>query len=350
VDSVGFFERRQIKDVRAYLQLLVNPKDDEACRRVINTPRRGIGARTLEKLQEAARAGESLMEVVRRADGLESLDSRAAAAVAGFWGLYRELQALDDDPVAGLVQKLLEATEYVKREPGEQRADTQELMDLLLGYARQYDEQEEGGRLRGFLERTSLVSDVDGWNADAEAVPFMTLHSAKGLEFDAVFIVGAEDGMLPHRRAVEDHVHASEDAALEEERRLFYVGMTRARHRLFITYARTRTLRGRKEASGPSQFLRELPEEGVRRPAEPVAAGAFAEEMQYVLRKKRPSLQILDGDGERLAQGTRVRHPIYGEGEILESAPVGRRHMVRVRFFDHGTMALILGAGDVATA
>jgi len=375
VDSVGFFDRREIKDLRSYLQLFVNPKDDVACVRVINVPARGIGARTVELLQAAAgKRRLSLMEAVRDAEQIQGLDGRARKAVAGFWELYQDLSSLECRTVGELVRKLLETTDYLERQPAQEKEDAQEVVDLFIGYARQYDERVASaerpgsaarpadGGLIGFLEQAALVSDVDGWNAQADAVPFMTLHSAKGLEFDAVFIVGLEDDLLPHRRALEESTRGGADAALEEERRLFYVGMTRARHRLFITHAQRRVLRGREEPCVPSRFLDELPPEGVEwlRPEGPLgrargavgsfAAGSFGADMDFVLKKKRASLRILDGQGDRLARGVRVSHPTYGDGEILESIPLGTRHMVRVNFFAHGPMVLILAGEDVGRA
>jgi DNA helicase-2/ATP-dependent DNA helicase PcrA len=351
VDSVGFFDRREIKDLRSYLQLLVNPKDDVACLRIINVPPRGIGAKTAELLQRAAEArGGSLMAAVREFEQVEGLEGRARKAVAGFWGLYRELGSLECRTVAELIRKLLAVTGYLERQPAEEKADAEEIVDLFIGYARQYDERQPQSGLMGFLEQAALVSDVDGWNAQASAVPFMTLHSAKGLEFDAVFIVGCQEDLVPHRRAIEDRTQGTEESALEEERRLFYVGMTRARHRLFITHAQRRSVKGREEPTMPSRFLSELPSEGVEwisaaRPAG--AARSFADDMDHVLKKKRVSLRILDGMGERLARGVRVSHPVYGEGEILESIPFGTRHMVRVNFDRHGTMVLVLAGEDV---
>ncbi|MCK4375556.1 MAG: ATP-binding domain-containing protein, partial [Candidatus Brocadiae bacterium] len=357
VDSVGFYDRREVKDLRAYLQLLVNPRDNESLLRIINTPRRGIGNRTVAKLQAAAEARrQSLLEAVRDAEQLEGLGSRAKGALAGFLKLYRELSELDAGKVADLFKQVLKRTQYVEHHPPDQQADVQEVVDVFLDIVREYDRRHPEGGLMGFLEQAALVSDVDGWNAQASAVPLMTLHSAKGLEFDAVFIVGLEEGVLPHRRALEDNVYGSEDPALEEERRLFYVGMTRARHRLFITHARKRTVRGREEEAFPSRFLDELPEEGVERlPGEDPAgaggaAGGFAREMEYVLKRKRVSLRILEGAGDRLAKGVRVSHPHYGEGEIIESSSLGTRHVIRVNFVEHGTVTLLLPAEDVGPA
>jgi len=357
VDNVGFFDRRAVKDLRAYLQLLLNPRDDVACLRVINTPPRGIGAKTLGLVQAAAQASKrSVLQAVRDAGQIDALSNRARKALLGFWSLYEELGRSVDAPVAKLLERLLSLTDYVKRHPPEERSDVQEVTDMFLGYARQYDERSPEGGLMGFLEQAALVSDVDGWNAQAEAVPFMTLHSAKGLEFDVVFLVGAEEDILPHRRALDEGVHGSEDAALEEERRLFYVGMTRARDRLFITHSRRRTMQGRETMSAPSRFLDELPEDCIERtrahdPAQMRSAQGFAREMEYVLKKKRSALKILDGgSGDRLAKGVRVEHPQYGEGVIHQITPMGKRMMVRVDFFQHGMMALLLASADVGEA
>ncbi len=352
VDSVGFFDRREVKDLRAYLQLLVNPRDDEACLRVINTPARGIGQKALAGLQaEAGRRGRSLLEAAREAAGMDWLSARAKAAVAGFWELYRELSALESRTVADLIRKLLDMTGYVERQPDLERADAQEIVDMFIGYARQYDERSPDGGLMGFLEQAALVSDVDGWNAQASAVPFMTLHSAKGLEFDVVFIVGLEEDMLPHRRALEERIQSTEKAALEEERRLFYVGMTRARHRLFVTYARKRVVRGKEQTISPSPFLAELPDDCVREDAGRPPVGSakdFAAQMQRILKRKRATLRILDGQGgDELAPGVRVSHPSYGEGEVVEVSMVGKRRLIRVSFEEQGLVSLLMASDQV---
>jgi len=352
VDSVGFFDRREVKDICAYLRMLVNPRDEEACLRAINTPRRGIGARTVERLRsEAARRGLPLVEMIRSADELDGLSARAKAAVADFWRLYESLSSLRSDTVEALLRKLLEATDYVERQPVQEREDAREVVDMLLGYTRQHDERSPGGDLMGFLEQVALVSDVDGWNASASAVPFMTLHSAKGLEFDAVFIVGAAEELLPHRRALDDGVHGAEEAALEEERRLFYVGMTRARHRLFITWARTQLFQGRERTLQPSRFLDELPEECTVRDDAAArgsvgSAAAFRREMLDLLRSKRDRLRILTD--EPLAPGARVEHPRYGLGQVVGVVQMGARQMLRIEFAEHGTMALLVRSEDVA--
>jgi DNA helicase-2/ATP-dependent DNA helicase PcrA len=355
VDSVGFFDRKEVKDLRAYLQLISNPRDDEACLRVINTPSRGIGAKTIEKLQgEARRRGMSLLQMAQAGDEVASLGARAKAAVGRFANLVTRLAGLQTDLAGEVLAKVVEMTAYVERQSETDDGDVKEIVTQFLGYANDYDERHHGGGLLGFLEQAALVSDVDGWNAEASAVPFMTLHSAKGLEFDNVFIVGLEEDLLPHRRALEDHPHDTDTAALEEERRLFYVGMTRARRRLFLTRSRKRTLQGRQQTMVPSRFLNELPKDGVhwvRPPAvESVADRRGATRgSSYTLAKKPSPLQLQE-EGDTLARGARIRHKTYGEGEVIEANPMGSRYVVRVNFFEHGPMVLVLASEDVSPA
>lgn len=356
VDTVRFFERRQVKDLCAYVQLLVNPDDDEAFLRVVNVPRRGIGAKTVEKLRQAARgAGGPLLRTARSESELVDLSPRARGALASFCKLYDRLASLQRKTVLSFLERLIKETGYLEAVPPEERDEAGEIVDYLLGYVKQYDRRHPGGDLVGFLEQTALISDVDGLNSGAQAVALMTLHSAKGLEFDVVFTIGVEEDILPHRRAVEERLYGTEEEALEEERRLFYVGMTRARHRLFITYADTHMARGRERSMLPSRFLEELPRDNIewhRRPSGlPAASGGYGEQLEFILKRKRISLTILDGAaGDRLAPGVRVSHTQFGEGEIIEVTMLAQRLMIRVNFFGKGPMTILLAPEDVALA
>ena len=356
VDSTGFFDRRGVKDLLGYLHLLVNPKNEIACLRVINSPTRGIGAKTVQKLQAAAaRRGCSVMEVACEADDVEALSGRAGKAVGAFARLFRDLMSLQPERVEDLLRRVTDRVDYVNRQRAEDREAAEDVLNLLFGYAREYDRRFPEGGLIGFLEQAALVSDVDGWKAEGDAVPFMTLHSAKGLEFDVVFTIGVEEDILPHRRAVEERLYGTEEEALEEERRLFYVGMTRARHRLFITYADTHMARGRERSMLPSRFLEELPRDNIewhRRPSGlPAASGGYGEQLEFILKRKRISLTILDGAaGDRLAPGVRVSHTQFGEGEIIEVTMLAQRLMIRVNFFGKGPMTILLAPEDVALA
>jgi DNA helicase-2/ATP-dependent DNA helicase PcrA len=344
VDATRLLDRRGVRDLRAYLQLLVNPRDDVAFMQAINSPRRGIGARTLEKLQVAAGRGRRcLMDVVSEPDLTAGLGARAGKAVSGFWELYRELDAFPTGSVEELVRELADRLQYVERQPVEERADMAETLQLWFTDVADYDRRSPDGGLTGYLEQVALVSDVDGWKGGNAAVPLMTLHSAKGLEFDVVFIVGVEDGIIPHRRAIEEPVHGTEAEALEEERRLFYVGMTRARKRLFISHADYHAGASGGYRVSPSPFLAELPEQGTERASQDSEGRDSGKEAEYVLRRGRTSLTIEDGPDEALlASGVRVSHPQFGQGEVTEVKPMAGRLMVRVSFIESGPMTLLL--------
>ncbi len=361
VDTVGFFDRKQVKDLRGYMQLLLNSSDEEAFLRVVNVPSRGIGKKTLERLRGIARRdGKPMLVTARNASALEELGTRARNALAGFCELYERLASLKCDSIFAFLKQLLRQTAYMQSVPEEDREDVQEVLNYFLSYAKQYDRRSPGGDLLGFVEQTALISDVDGWNTGASAVPLMTLHSAKGLEFDVVIITGLNEGILPHQRALEENPYGNEIYALEEERRLFHVGMTRARKRLYLTHSSTRFIMGREESVSPSRFLQELPQEAVQRESSRPAlesedpAVQFARQAQEVVHRKRTLrapgrtgsvLQVVDGSAQNgIANGARVVHASYGEGVVVGVESAGKHQMVRVAFSQHGVLTLLLSA------
>jgi DNA helicase-2/ATP-dependent DNA helicase PcrA len=349
VDTVGFFERKPVKDLRAYMRLLVNPRDDEAFLRIANVPTRGIGQATLERLQALARqARKPVFMLAREASEVPELGARAKAALRRFCELYDRLSSLDHESVYSFLKQLVELTGYVEAAPAEEREDVEEVVDYLLGYAKQYDHRTPGRGLIGFLEQTALISDVDGWNPGARAVSFMTLHSAKGLEFDVAVITGLEEETLPHRRSLEENPYGDVNYGLEEERRLLHVGMTRARTELYLTHARVRIIRGREQLVSPSRFLRELPSEGVvwesqcHKGTSESAAG-FDQEADYVVKQKRAPLKPVNGgDHGRIAPGVEIVHPSYGQGTVISVDSAGKHHLVRIDFHKHGVLTLLL--------
>ena len=359
VDGVGFLERKQTKDLRAYIQLLVNPRDDEAFMRVINSPRRGIGAKTLEKLQREARSRRlPLLRAAMAAGELESLSGRTRKALAEFCTLYEELSALEFNSVESFFVEIVERTGYLAGTPEEERDEVAEMLDYFQSYAREHDRRMPGGSLAAFLEQAALVSGVDGWNSSAVAVPLMTLHSAKGLEFDAVFIVGLDEGLLPHSRSLSEDCGDVLDS-LEEERRLLHVGMTRARKHLFLTHARRRFSHGREREATPSRFLGELPDDCVVREQAPADAESlhparrFASEMDQVLASKRapsPAVSLQRDEGEEPRPGAAVEHPRYGEGQILEVTLTAGHYAVKVDFGKEGIMTLLLPKGEARSS
>jgi DNA helicase II / ATP-dependent DNA helicase PcrA len=258
VNGVEFYQRKEIKDVLGYLMLLNNPRDDMAFLRVVNMPPRGIGKTTLDRIgAHATRYGKTLLEAAREAGLIEAVPKKAAVAVAKFVAMYDRLSLNSMRPVEEILGHLLNETGYQAHlaesgleEDQERLANIQE----LLTAAREFDEQTPGeGHLEEFLENVCLINDVDVWESSDDRVAMMTLHASKGLEFPCVFIVAVEEGLLPHERSQNDADQ------LEEERRLMFVGLTRAEEELQLSIAQYREFRGRRQMTIPSKFLLELP-------------------------------------------------------------------------------------------
>ncbi len=260
VNGVEFYQRKEIKDMLAYLHLINNPRDNGAMLRIINTPVRGIGKSTINRLrQHANERGQCVLAAAREAGLISDLPKRAAVAVAKFVNMFDRLQLTALSPVEEILGRVLSETGYDEALKGtESEEDEERLANIqeLLTAAREYDEQNPGqGQLEGYLEQASLVNDTDAWEVEDDRVTLMTLHAAKGLEFPVVYIIAIEEGLLPHERSSQ-----SMDQ-IEEERRLFFVGITRAEEELNLTMAKYRSFRGQTRMSIPSQFLMELPTE-----------------------------------------------------------------------------------------
>jgi DNA helicase-2/ATP-dependent DNA helicase PcrA len=315
-----FYERAEIKDAIAYLQVLDNPFDAVSLTRVANRPRRGIGDTTISKLQSYADAhGISLFEALAYPEEA-GIGAAPLKAVSALRTLLVSLQAQAQElKVPELIETVLDRTGYLAALEAERTIEAQgriENLQELVGVGQEYLQQGQEPSLSGFLQEISLYSDQDAIRGEQSLVTLMTLHNAKGLEFKAVFMIGMEEGIFPHVRSIEEQ-------AVEEERRLCYVGMTRAQERLVLTHATSRSLWGSRTFNLPSRFLDELPEEGVLverlRPASWSGYGA------------RP-VQPRD-DVPALAAGDSVRHGTLGEGVVLRVEPGG---VVTVRFADDG--------------
>jgi DNA helicase II / ATP-dependent DNA helicase PcrA len=258
--GVRFYQRREIKDVLAYLRLLLNPQDVISFRRVVNTPKRGIGDATVAALESFADTeGIDVVEACRRIDEIAVLQTRAKGAVAGFNQVMEAIRRHLDEGAgpARMVEFAALESGYLGELEEERSVEAQgriENIQELGGVAGELLTREPDAGLEQFLEQVSLIGEQDEYDEDASSVTLMTLHIAKGLEFPIVFIVGMEDGIFPHFRSMTDA------AALEEERRLAYVGITRARQRLYLTHAWSRTLYGQTQYNPPSRFLGEMPE------------------------------------------------------------------------------------------
>ena len=277
VGGMRFFDRAEIKDMLAYLCVLLSPSDDLRLSRIINTPARGIGARTIEQAQElAAREGRSLYEVIKHANEYEEL-KRAAAKLIQFTDMLSYLRELSETrPVDELYDAVLEQTGYIRalQEKGGDESlarieNVNELKTNILGYIKETGD----ASLAGFLDEVALYTDLDSYDAETDCATMMTMHSAKGLEFPEVFIVGMEEGLFPGARCI------GEPEEMEEERRLCYVALTRAKERLCLTCARQRMIFGHTSMNLPSRFTEEIPEEDIEK------KGGFEERQERAARR-----------------------------------------------------------------
>ncbi len=358
VGGLRFYDRREIKDVLAYLRLLVNPADTVSLLRVLNVPKRGIGKTTVERLTDAAnQLGLPLWEVVSDAEAVRSLGGRSAKGLLQFCELIQDLQRRSQDaPPSELVQRVMEQSGYVAEllheatdESEERRRNLQELVNAAL----QYQEENEEGDLEGFLAGAALASDADSKDTAADRVTLMTLHASKGLEFPVVFLVGLEQGLFPSYRSLDD------PAALEEERRLCYVGITRAKERLFLSHASERRLwGGMREPAVPSVFLSELPEALLQGdiPRSGGAAIRREQRLDRLTRVDREESRRAAGGGEagaptnavrrrsgvsrNWAVGDRLLHSSFGEGTVTHLFGSGEKISIAVKFEGMGPKIL----------
>lgn len=336
--GVRFFERQEIKDALGYLRLVSNRNDDAAFERVVNTPPRGLGDKTLETIRLAARSRDiTLWQASRELLSERVLTGRASSALSRFIELVNALE--DDTAEMAFYEQVDHATRasgiymMYEQEKGEKSKARLENLEELVTAARQFikpEEADEMSELTAFLVHAALEAGEGQANEFDDAVQLMTLHSAKGLEFPLVFMVGVEEGMFPSQMSME------EAGRLEEERRLCYVGMTRAMEKLYITYAEMRRLYGQEKYHKPSRFIRELPEsclDEVRMKAkisQPVNRGRFS------------STAIKENFNETgFTLGARVKHPIFGDGTIINFEGSGAQSRVQVAFNGEGIKWLV---------
>jgi DNA helicase-2/ATP-dependent DNA helicase PcrA len=326
-----FYERAEIKDAIAYLQVIDNPYDAVSLMRIANRPRRGIGDTSISRLVTFADGlAISLWDAMARAEEA-GLAAASARAVGGFRGVMETLMATATDAtVAQLLEAVLDRTGFAEALEAERTIEARgrlENLEELVGVAREYEQSAQEPSLSGFLQEISLYSDQDALRGDDDGglVTLMTLHNAKGLEFRAVFMLGLEEMIFPHARSIEEN-------SLEEERRLCYVGMTRAKERLTLTHAMRRNLFGRSEANLPSRFLDELPEEVERERLRPTSWSDYGG--RSVQREFTPRNDFPD-----LSTGDAVRHQSLGTGIVTRIEPGG---VVTVRFEDGAERRLML--------
>ncbi|MBO5070411.1 MAG: DNA helicase PcrA [Roseburia sp.] len=358
VGGVNFYARKEIKDLLAYLKTIDNARDDLAVRRIINVPKRGIGATTLTRVADYADAYDiSFYDALKRAEEIPSI-GKSAGKIRPFVNFIQSMRSkLPFISVSELVQEVIEETGYVKELEAEDTDEAKariENIDELLSKVVSYEEAEEQPTLGGFLEEVALVADIDGLEEGSDYVVLMTLHSAKGLEFPKVYLAGMEEGLFPSYMSITSDNSTEE---LEEERRLAYVGITRAKEKLAITSARQRMIRGETQYNTVSRFVKEIPSEllngEIRRPAFMERKEKEKETYQFTaVRPKRPTM-LDQPSGQSLARsfatantnrssltygvGDRVSHIKFGEGTVKAIVEGGRDFEVTVDFDTWGS-------------
>jgi DNA helicase-2/ATP-dependent DNA helicase PcrA len=339
VGGLRFYERKEVKDVLAYLRLVANPRDPVAFGRIVNVPRRKIGERSVAELERIARRRRiSPFEAVQDLGEEAELGPAALQALAGFAALVARLGELSGRlPVPRLIERIVEETGYqaMLRDGTPEGEERWTNVTELVGYSEEYADVPPPDGLHQFLENVALVADVDSLDDSTSGVTLITLHQVKGLEFPVVFLAGLEEGLLPHVRALEEG-----DEGIAEERRLVYVGVTRAQDRLYLLHAFRRHLYGSAQLAQASRFLADIPAEMLRvvRPpgGPPVTAprqpGAVREAVHAHAVRANP----VEVAPQRYAEGMRVDHPKYGTGTILKSTMTRAGEEVVIRFDEAG--------------
>jgi DNA helicase-2/ATP-dependent DNA helicase PcrA len=350
VGGVRFYERREVRDLLAYLRLIANPADEVSLRRVLNVPKRGIGERAEEYVAGyASRERISFAKALRTPSDVPGLAARSTAAIAGFNAMVGELreQAATDGPVAELVEAVLDSSGLqASLENSEDLQDATRVENLqeMVSVAREFDgsqssEARADGTLGDFLERVALVADADGIPDGGEhggMVTMMTLHTAKGLEYPVVFLTGMEEEVFPHQRSL------TNQRELEEERRLAYVGITRAEERLYLTRAASRNWWGRPAFHTPSRFLSEIPASLIewKRDAKDVAAASAPASARMA---SRPGTAVVGNrSAPALTPGDRVNHDKFGLGTVVSTDGYGDSAEAKIDFGSLGVKHLVL--------
>ncbi len=342
-----FYERKEIKDMLAYLCVISNPADEVRLRRIINEPKRGIGDKSVENASEiAAQLSVSLFEVMATADQYQAL-SRSAGKMMQFAQMINDLADAEGDVTVGLgdlLDMILEKTGYEESLAGDEKKDErmENIHELKSNLVKFQEERGEEADLGEFLEEVALVADIDNYDESADAVVLMTLHSAKGLEFPIVFIPGLEENIFPGRQS------ALDPSETEEERRLAYVGITRAQDKLHLIHAESRLLYGQTTRNPLSRFVGEIPSELLdKKRTTPVKREGFTSSARF----ERPSYDSatqMSGAvtpkktvSESFSKGDRVLHKVFGEGEVLSASPLGSDILLEIHFDKVGNKKLM---------
>jgi DNA helicase-2/ATP-dependent DNA helicase PcrA len=344
VKGLAFFERKENKDVLAYLRLLLNPRDDLSFLRIVNEPARGIGKVSLEHLRQYAEKNEiGLLAAAAQVDRIALLKGKAARALVDFAHMLYGLTQIVDAQPDELIRQVLEKSGYrqgLRDSRDEEDEERLANIEELITAAKQFAAEDSTRTIGDFLENITLASDQDGWDEAQDCVSVMTMHAAKGLEFPVVYMLAMEQGLLPHERSL------GRDEEVEEERRLAFVGMTRAREELFLCHGRLREFRGTTLYAVPSMFLEELPPEPVQWVDLSASAAGTARAMDAWRGGSEASRHGWSEAGVRplpepvkpkqpqgaLTEGMLVRHANYGVGRIVEMSGHGAMRKVKIRF------------------
>lgn len=337
VRGVEFYSRKEIRDILAYLKVLVNPDDEVALLRIINTPARGIGKTTIDKIRDYANSKNiTSLEALNKTVHIDSLPEAAKTKITAFINMLEEFKKDITDKVAPLTERVFieSGMEKSLREAGLDGQNAIDNINELINAAAQYDQQAEEPSLLDYLQQIALFSDADAYDTATDHVALMTLHTAKGLEFENVFIIGVEEGLLPHERS-----NADDEDELEEERRLLFVGITRAKSGLYISCAQYRKIRGQQLRTIPSRFLFELGPDF----SEPAISCNSRESVNQCYYDAADDSQI----DLNFTAGQIVRHKLFGLGTIKEFIDMGDDSVVAIKFHTGQTKSLMLKYADL---
>ena len=335
VGGLKFYDRKEIKDALAYLRVLANPDDTVSLLRIINTPRRGIGQATIDALMNAGKElGVPLWEILSDQTSVNTLAGRSAKSVNNFAELVQRWQEqVENLSAAEIIKGIMEDSGYIddlKKQGTDEAENRLENVSELYNAVLQFQEENEDTSLEGFLANASLASDLDDLKDGQKTVSLMTLHSAKGLEFPVVFLVGLEQGLFPNYRSMDD------PASLEEERRLCYVGITRAQEQLFLSHARERRLYGNREPAVRSQFLEELPKDLVsstqKLKVKKLKVEGLEENLQPSTQTKRQTSKRSTKQSQEWNVGDMLIHDTFGSGEVTHVFGAGNKISIAVKF------------------
>jgi DNA helicase-2/ATP-dependent DNA helicase PcrA len=367
VKGLAFFERKENRDVLAYLRLLLNPRDDLSFLRAVNEPARGAGKVSLEHLRAYAEPRAiSLLEACSQVAQIPAIKGKAAAGLRNFAQLIHELAKLADAPPDEVIRQVLDRSGYrlmlqVSNDPEDQERLAN--IEELITAAKQFAPDDSDRTLGDWLENITLASDVDSWDERQDCVSIMTLHSAKGLEFPVVYMASVEQGLLPHERSL------AKDEDVEEERRLAFVGITRAKEELYLCHARLREFRGQTLYAVPSMFLDELGGQGIEvldlsssgasiaRAIEAWRSGSQAADEGWAdagiappheRRSPRVQNRLTTADAPRFAEGMVVRHDEYGTGRVTLVTGLGAQRKIKVRFRRAGERTFLADKAKLA--